>query len=258
MTEPKLTEAERKRVLRHMATMAPGHALAGLIEDVEAILAARLAPVEAERDEARANHDRLAHENAALRQQVAAMEAKLPWPWSTVSIGHERVDTLTEAEQHVLSDAVHACDDDDSLDCACEPVYLVVGRILAALRRQVADLTAERDGHRASLWEQKFREAQSELGQVKQVVRELDARAEAAEREAAEVRYELGDALTTLAARDEVIARVRALADLWDSWDGSRPHDGESSPRQRDQLLAALDGPAQQPDEAAQQREEQY
>jgi hypothetical protein len=111
-----LTEGERKRVLRHMATMAPGHALAGLVADVEAILAARLSLVEAERDEARrvqylaeqdrddhaareaeaevdentallqfevaeqeldearANRDRLAHENAALRQQVADLQ----------------------------------------------------------------------------------------------------------------------------------------------------------------------------------------
>ena len=36
------------------------------------------------------------------------------------------------------------------------------------------------------------------------------------------------------------LAAVRALLSLWESWDGSRPHPGESSPRQREQLRLAL------------------
>lgn len=47
------------------------------------------------------------------------------------------------------------------------------------------------------------------------------------------------DELTTLRA---AVERVEALADLWESWDGTRPHPGESSPRQREQLCAALRG----------------
>jgi hypothetical protein len=38
------------------------------------------------------------------------------------------------------------------------------------------------------------------------------------------------------------VKRVEALLGLYDSWDGRRPHPGESSPRQRDDLRTALDG----------------
>jgi hypothetical protein len=40
--------------------------------------------------------------------------------------------------------------------------------------------------------------------------------------------------------RAEALADVLALADEWEGWDGTRPHPGESSPRQREQLRAAL------------------
>jgi hypothetical protein len=40
--------------------------------------------------------------------------------------------------------------------------------------------------------------------------------------------------------QDARLAAVVDLLALWNSWDGTRPHPGESSPRQREQLRAAL------------------
>jgi hypothetical protein len=72
-----------------------------------------------------------------LAGRLATGEADRSWPWSSVSSGHDRVDKLTAAEQNAISDAVHAPEENrPDLDCACEPVYAVVGRIIAALRKQ--------------------------------------------------------------------------------------------------------------------------
>lgn len=96
MSAVELTEAERE-FLRDASLGRKFRMNALHIQRIEAILAARLAPVEAERlralsemtdwrddavslkaerDEARANRDRLAHENAALRRQVADLTAE--------------------------------------------------------------------------------------------------------------------------------------------------------------------------------------
>lgn len=55
--------------------------------------------------------------------------------WSEVVLGHDRVPGLTQEEHGLISDAVHATEDDSNLGCACEPVYAVVEDILAARSR---------------------------------------------------------------------------------------------------------------------------
>lgn len=107
-----------------------------------------------------------------------------------------------------------------------------------SLRQQVADLTAERD------------EAQRQLDIVShQAVQIRDEREfRIRERNRAEGRAEAAE--RALAARDEVIARVRALAD---DWEQAYPGSLAACNREPDEwwvdLRAALDGPASQPDE---------
>jgi hypothetical protein len=241
MTEPKLTEAEHKALAlaspcvwcdaepnqpcrewdQRIDHLHPERT--GPVTAVEAILAARLAPVEAERDMAErqmeqvyALSDAQADEVAALRRQVADLSAERE------ALRRERVEaiTRTNAAEARAEAAERALADRDLCSCGHEPHLHDTEAVPSSLclicgHEDDCGLTAAD----AVGWRAKERSLR------------------AFHREA------IAEAAEEVAARDEVIARVRRLcaaAELNGLWSGVDPRDIRRE-------LAALDGPAPQP-----------
>jgi hypothetical protein len=127
---------------------------------------------------------------------------------------------LSEEEREALLDVLR-----DVEDVGMRTGTWEQGRVLAAVE---ATLTAHDD-----LWQDKIDRFQLET---------MEAKADTANWVSA-YNQELvlrKQAETRLADQAARLAADEALLRLWDEWDGTRPHPGESSPRQREQLRAAL------------------
>lgn len=230
MSEPKLTEAERETLRAELAkwSRAPGRIEEMLQRSVgpavEAILAARQ-NAEQERDEARGNRDRLAHELAALRRQVADLTAERDGARAHAAAeAHEyEVMVVQRNEQYDRAEAAErALAARDLCSCGHEPhlhdVEAVPSLCLICGHEDDCGLTAAD----AVSWRAKER-----------ALREFHREA-------------IAEAAEEVAARDGVIARVRALADEWTSGRVRAPWVGNVGLA----LRAALDRPAPQPDTA--------